>query len=202
MTARAPDADRLNHLRYAVIPYYVQGVRAGISALDLSAKHDPLTPLELHLDGVEAPVYSTILTAHTQTASSIAALYSRLLLEFLGLKSTGKPSALVTIQGRKNGDIGIEHYVRDDDSALSKLDPSCVDYFADSSNVERAWIVTCDFAGQRLAHVTDDYKLDGLDVTPMLRRTFETIPELVSHAFFAVANTQAMRAPPRDDFGL
>jgi hypothetical protein len=196
MIVRVLDADRLNHLRYAVIPYYVQNVRAGLSALNLSGKHDPLTPLELHLDGVEAPVYSTILTVHTQTASSIAALYSRLLLEFLGLKSTGKPSTLATIQGRKNGDVGIEHYVRDDGSALSKLDPSCVHHFTNSSDVERAWVVTCDFAGQRLAHVTDDYKLDGLDATPMLRRTFETIPHLVSRTFFDVANTPATRGSP------
>jgi hypothetical protein len=49
--------------------------------------------------------------------------------------------------------------------------------------VRRAWIVTCDFAGQRLAHATDDYKLQNGDVTAMLRRAFETIPDLVSRCF-------------------
>ncbi|MEX3639666.1 hypothetical protein [Paraburkholderia sp. BR14320] len=35
-----------------------------------------------------------------------------------------------------------------------------------------------------MAHVTDDFKVNGVDVTPMLIRTFETIPDLVTRVFF------------------
>ncbi|KVM64125.1 hypothetical protein WJ59_20420 [Burkholderia gladioli] len=62
--------------------------------------------------------------------------------------------------------------------------PSIVDDFPDPQDVEQAWITTCDFAGQRLAHITDDFKLNGGDVTPMLVRTFETLPQVVDQAFF------------------
>jgi hypothetical protein len=106
-----------------------------------------------------------------------------LLLEFLGLRSGGNPSRLRQIVQRKDGDIGVEHCRKRDGTPLAMIGPSIVHEFANPSEVERAWIVTCDFAGQRLAHLTDDYKLENADVTPMLRRAFETIPDLVRRFF-------------------
>ncbi|WP_186141978.1 hypothetical protein [Burkholderia gladioli] len=68
----------------------------------------------------------------------------------------------------RRGDIGIENFRGSDGSSLEKVLPSIVDDFPDPQDVEQAWITTCDFAGQRLAHITDDFKLNGGDVTPML----------------------------------
>lgn len=50
---------------------------------------------------------------------------------------------------------------------------------------EQALITVSDLAGQRLAHATNDLKLNGADVTPMMMLTFETVPQLVKDAFFA-----------------
>lgn len=174
----------MQHMRHTIIPYYVQGVFAGSSALGLSDKFDPLARTEIVVEGERDPVYKTVLTVYVQTVSSMAAIYSRLLLEFLGLRSGGIPSALQSVGKRRNGDIGIEHYQRKDGRSLAKVLPSIVQEFPDAQEVERAWIVVCDFAGQRLAHATDDLRLGNIDVTPMLRQAFETIPQVVSHAFY------------------
>jgi hypothetical protein len=175
--------DRMQHMRYTIIPYYVQGVFAGSSALALGDKFDPLAQTEIVVEGESDPVYKTVLTVYVQTVSSMAAIYSRLLLEFLGLRSGGTPSTLQPVTKRRNGDIGIEHYQCHDGSLLTKVLPSIVQKFPDPLEVERAWITVCDFAGQRLAHATDDLRLGNIDVTPMLRRAFETIPQIVDSAF-------------------
>lgn len=170
-------------MRHTIIPYYVQGVFAGSSALALSDKFDPLAQTEIVVEGESDPVYKTVLTVYVQTVSSMAAIYSRLLLEFLGLRSGGIPSTLQSVGKRRNGDIGVEQYQRQDGTPLTIVLPSVVQEFPDSQEVERAWITVCDFAGQRLAHATDDLKLANIDVTPMLRRAFETIPQVVDRAF-------------------
>lgn len=183
-TTLSPAEIKLLGLRVGVIPHYVRGVHAGLKALDLSSKYHPLDGIEIRVDGAEEPVHSTVLIAYAQTTSSMAAIYSRLLLEFLGLKVGGSPSQLQPIVKRtRRGDIGIENFRGSDGSPLEKVLPSIVDDFPDPQEVKRAWIMTCDFAGQRLAHITDDFKLNGGDVTPMLVRTFETVPEVVDHAF-------------------
>ncbi|MFT4063373.1 hypothetical protein [Paraburkholderia sp.] len=114
----------------------------------------------------------------------MAAIYSRLLVEFLCLRAGGMPSQLQAIAKRtRRGDIGIENFLGSDGSPLEKVLPSIIDDFPDPQQVERAWIMTCEFAGQRVAHITDDFKLNGGDVTPMLVRTFETVPRVLDHAF-------------------
>jgi hypothetical protein len=171
---------KLLDLRVGAIPHYVQGVRAGLKALELSSRYHPLDRIEIQVDGVDEPVHSTLLIAYAQTTSSMAAIYSRLLLEFLGLKVSGIPSQLKSIAERKMaGDIGIECFRRAEGLPLEKVLPSVVNDFPDPQEVTRAWITTCDFAGQRLAHITNDFKLSGADVTQMLVRTFETVPQLV-----------------------
>lgn len=170
-------------MRHTIIPYYVQGVFAGSSALTLSERFNPLAMTEIVVEGERDPVYKTVLTMYVQTVSSMASIYSRLLLEFLGLRSGGMPSTLQPVERRRNGDIGIEHYQHQNGTPLAKVLPSIVKEFPDAHEVERAWITVCDFAGQRLAHATDDLKLGNIDVTPMLRRAFETIPQVVDHAF-------------------
>jgi hypothetical protein len=157
-------------------------VFAGSSALALSDKFDPLAQTEIVV-GEPDPVYTTVLTVYAQTVSSMAAIYSRLLLEFLGLRSSGMLSKLQPVGKRRNGDIGIQHCQRQDGTPLTKVLPTIVQDFPDAKEVEHPWITVCDFAGQRLAHTTDDMKLGNIDVTPTLRRAFEAIPQVVDHAF-------------------
>ncbi len=183
VSVQLPRDDRMQHMRHTIIPYYVQGVFAGSSALALSDKFDPLARIEIVVEGERDPVHRTVLTVYVQTVSSMAAIYSRLLLEFLGLRSGGMPSILQPVGKRRNGDIGIEHYQRQDGTPLAMVLPSIIHEFPDAQEVGRAWITVCDFAGQRLAHATDDLKLGNIGVTPMLRRAFETIPQVVDHAF-------------------
>jgi hypothetical protein len=172
-------------MRAHIIPYYVRGVQAGLTALSLAKRHHPLDGVEIMVDGVADPVDRTVIAAYTQTISSMAAIYSRLLLEFLGLKVAGTPSRLVSIIDRTHqGDIGIEKFQKTDGSPLAKVSPDVFYSFDDPQEVERAWITTCDFAGQRLAHMTNDFRLNGSDVTPMLARTFETIPKVMTRVFF------------------
>ena len=177
--------DRLLHLRHTIIPFHVRGVVAGLSALDLAVKHDLFAPVEIHIEGVSPEVQHETLLSYAQPIWCMGAIHARFLLEFVGLKSKGTPSSLQTItdKERRSGDIGIECFQRADGTFLQRIDPSIVDHGPDPEVVRRAWIGTCDFAGQRLAHATDDYKLQNGDVTAMLRRTFETIPGLISHCF-------------------
>lgn len=181
---RQPNPLRVAFAHHTIISYHVQGVLAGLTALDLAEKYDPLSRFEIIVEGESTAAHAGVLTVHVQTVTSMAAVYSRLLLEFLGLRSAGNPSRLVNFTSRKDGDIGVEHYQQRDGTPLTMVCPSIVENFDDPAMVERAWIAVCDFAGQRLAHLTDDNKLNNSDVTPMLRRAFETIPELVSRTFF------------------
>ncbi|WDD93302.1 hypothetical protein Bsp3421_003373 [Burkholderia sp. FERM BP-3421] len=185
MAKQLTKKDLLLHMQHTIIPFHVQGVKARLSALDLAAKRDLFTPVEIHIAGAEPEVRHELLLGYAQPIWCMGAIHSRFLLEFMGLKSKGSPSRLETIteKERRSSDIGIECFQRADDTFLRKLDPSIVELVPDPETVRRAWIGTCDFAGQRLAHATDDYKLQNGDVTEMLRRTFETIPDLVSYCF-------------------
>ncbi|MEM5316528.1 hypothetical protein [Paraburkholderia sp. JHI869] len=181
---RQPDPLRVAFAHHTIVSYHVQAVLSGLTALDLAEKYDPLSRFEIIVEGERTAAHTGVLTVHVQTVTSMAAIYSRLLLEFLGLRSFGKPSTLVNLRSRKDGDIGVEHYKGRDGIPLTMVSPSIVEGFSDPAVVERSWTTVCDFAGQRLAHLTDDNKLNNTDVTPMLRRAFETIPELVSRTFF------------------
>ena len=51
MAEQLTKEDRLLHMRHVIIPFHVRGVMAGLSALDLGAKHDLFTPVEIHIEG-------------------------------------------------------------------------------------------------------------------------------------------------------
>ncbi|WP_152680401.1 hypothetical protein [Chromobacterium subtsugae] len=187
MAEQLTKEDRLLHMRHTIIPFHIRGVVAGLWALNLGAEHSLFTPVEIHIEGVQEIQHETVLS-YAQPIWCMGAIHSRFLLEFVGLKSKGSPSRLETIGVRKQGDIGIECYQCANGTFLRMLEPSIVDCGPDPEVVRRAWVGTCDFAGQRLAHATDDYKLQNSDVTAMLRRTFETIPNLISHCFYGQLN--------------
>ncbi|MGS1023889.1 hypothetical protein [Burkholderia glumae] len=184
MPNQQPSAGSLAEIRRTLIPFYQQALYAGLRALELDQKFDVLERIDIRVEGIAEPVHSTIMGAFTQSTSSIAAVYSRLLLEFLGLKTGGSSSALVSTGKRRPADIGVEMFCDRHGVAVPKIDPSIVAIFANSNNVAKAWIATCDFAGQRLAHITTDWRLNGADVRPMLALTFETLPIVLQKYFF------------------
>lgn len=182
-------SERLFHVCHNTLPFHVQVVQGGLLSLSLEEKYSWGDHLEIRVRGEDIPAQTGILITYTQTATCMAAVSARLLLEFLGLKRAGTPSAPWQQPVRRRpDDIGIENYRQPglDGQPFSTVSPSVVSEFPNPGEVERAWITVCDFAGQRLAHLTDDTKLDGADVTPMLRVAFETIPKLVDHKFLSL----------------
>ncbi|WP_127913979.1 hypothetical protein [Burkholderia glumae] len=87
MPNQQPSAGSLAEIRRTLIPFYQQALYAGLRALELDQKFDVLERIDIRVEGIAEPVHSTIMGAFTQSTSSIAAVYSRLLLEFLGLKT-------------------------------------------------------------------------------------------------------------------
>jgi hypothetical protein len=101
MAEQLTKEDRLLHMRHTIIPFHVRGVVAGLSALDLGAKHDLFTPVEIHIEGPNPGVQRETLLGYTQPIWCMAAIHSRFLLEFVGLKSKGSPSRLETITDKE-----------------------------------------------------------------------------------------------------
>ncbi|KGS04519.1 hypothetical protein X946_2784 [Burkholderia sp. ABCPW 111] len=179
----------LLRLRVGVIPQFVAEVRLAYSALRLQAQHGPLAEIEIRVEQIEHPVHEGVLMNYTQPVTSMGAIHCRYLLEFLGLKSSGHPSVLSAIKDgprSHRGDLGIEDFRLKDATPLQRLSPAVVQTFADPASVARAWATTIDFAGQRLAHPTDDFKLNGTDVTPLLEVAFVTVPAVVDTHFLAL----------------
>ncbi|VVE27814.1 hypothetical protein PPN31114_03492 [Pandoraea pneumonica] len=170
-----------------IIPYYKMSVEYGLHALQLASKHNQLAPLRVYVDQEAEPVHETTVNMYTHPISNMAAVHCRLLLEFVGLRSGGQLSDLVEIKERKKGDVGIEDFWDIGGSPLHRLPLGVVHRFPQPEKVRRAWVATCDFAGQRLAHATYDNKLNGVDVTPMLHLAFETVPRIVGDEFLAKA---------------
>lgn len=179
----------LIRLRVGVIPQFVAEVRLALSALKLQVQHGPLAEIEIRVEQVEHPVHEGALMNYTQPVTSMGAIHCRYLLEFLGLKSSGHPSVLSAIKDgprSRRGDLGIEAFRLKDGTALQRLSPAVVQTFPDPATVANAWTATIDFAGQRLAHPTDDFKLNGTDVTPLLEIAFATVPTVVDTHFLAL----------------
>lgn len=180
-----PHPSLAEYVRLRGIPYYLGMVHRGLDALDFADKfQSSLDMLEICIAGKNQPVERISVLEYATPVVCMAAMSCRLLLEFVGLRS--KESRLIQVDSRRNGDIGIEHYDRADGTPLIMISPSIVDNFADPPCVERAWVTVYDFASQRLAHLTDGQKLP-LDVnssaTPIVRRAFETIPQVVKSVF-------------------
>lgn len=174
---------RLFEMQTMIIPYHVQQLRYGAMALELDKRHVLLAGMDVYVDGVKEPVHRSILSTFTQPVSCMAAMYARLLLAFLGLAAVGQTMSTLTV-ARRNGDIGIENFIREDGVPFELLAPTVANRFDSPNDVLRAWAETCNFANQRLAHLTDDRKLNGADVREPLLCAFETIPEVIQREFF------------------
>ncbi|WP_258898294.1 hypothetical protein [Burkholderia glumae] len=135
MPNQQPSAGSLAEIRRTLIPFYQQALYAGLRALELDQKFDVLERIDIRVEGIAEPVHSTIMGAFTQSTSSIAAVYSRLLLEFLGLKTGGSSSALVSTGKRRPGDIGVEMFCDRHGVAVPKL----IRLLSRSSQIQTTW---------------------------------------------------------------
>ncbi|WP_322106897.1 hypothetical protein [Paraburkholderia sp. J41] len=182
----------LRDLRYTMIPHQLRGVAAGLAALDLEARHDGAHPLQLRADG-NAVQYDTLL-GYTRPVACVAAIHCRALLRFLGLEGDGD-AALRAIEAhqRHYGDAGTMSDARDvsidvfkdaHGSPLTRVPLCAVERYPEPRAVARAWAATCDFAAQPLALALRDPRLASGQMAPLLRRTFETLPELLERWFY------------------
>jgi hypothetical protein len=107
MAEQLTKEDRLLHMRASIIPFHVRGVMSGLSALDLAAKYDHFTLVEIHIEGTTPEVRHEMVLSYAQPIWCMGAIHSRFLLEFMGLKSKGNPSSLQTVtdRERKRSDI-------------------------------------------------------------------------------------------------
>lgn len=179
----------LRDLRYTIIPHQMRGVAAGLAALDLDAHPEPLFSRD-HCGG-DGVTYDSLL-AYTRPVVCVAAIHCRALLAFLGLQSNGSSalSAVSTTRLRAS-DIGIDRFKGADGAPLQLVSLSVVESLPASRETARAWAMTCDFAAQRLTDAMTDPQLASGAITPMLRRTFETVPVVVNEWFYQRAVLRA-----------
>lgn len=165
----------LRDMRYTIVPHQVRGITAGLAALDLEADPARLFPDEP--EGNE-------LVAYTRPVICVAAIHCRMLLRFLGLQSNGSPTLVsVAHDSRDPHEVRIEMFSQSDGTPLERVPPSVVECYPDPCGIARAWTATSDFSAQGLAQALIDPSLSSGSITPMLRLTFETIPELVQRWF-------------------
>ncbi|WP_144107978.1 hypothetical protein [Paraburkholderia sp. BCC1886] len=187
-TPDQPDHSLLRDMRYTIIPHRLRGITAGLAALDLEANPDTLVTLAP--DSADA-VQHDALVAYTRPVTCVAAIHSRALLQFLGLQCNG--SSLDTLAGepRSADELWIGTFRGNDGAPLDVVPASVVDAWHDPEEIALAWLTTSDFAAQGLANAMADPKLTSAAITPMLRRTFETLPKVVNQWFFERAVLRA-----------
>jgi hypothetical protein len=175
--------DRLEDMRRLILPVVIAEVKNARGALDLEHRHTILAFMTLTVENTDTP---TLLGAYTQPVVAMGALRCRYLLEFLGITTTGSPPALKAIDRRRNSDIGIEHYTRDDGQRMARVTvDEAVQMFPEHAGIGSAWATVVTIANQRLAHPTNDDKLSGEGpFYNELAMTFATIPELLYVKFY------------------
>lgn len=178
----APTPSTLRDLRYTMIPHRVRGVAAGLAALELEARHDRAHPLQLRADG-NAVEYDVLL-AYTQTVTCVAAIHCRELLNFVGLDGDGAASLRAA---RIDVDFGIDLFRDQNGTPLTRVPFSAIGHYGEPQTVARAWAATCDFAAQGLALARVDPRLKSGAIAPLLRRAFETVPDMLERWFYARA---------------
>jgi len=185
-TLREPTADRLARMQRLIIPHILMSIKQAARALELERRHSIMAFMTITVEDTDTPDLRTLLGAYTQPVIALGVLRCRYLLEFLGIKTTGAPPALKAIDRRRNGDIGIEHFISDSGTRLSRVTPDdAASVFRARISTPRAWATVIEIANQRLAHPTDDYKLSGTgSVNAQLETTFATVPELLHVKFY------------------
>jgi hypothetical protein len=185
---RLPTPERLLHMRETIIRFRLDGIRTAMQAIGLESKYNGLSFIDVLVENEGERIFHGILFQFTQPSISMAIVHCRCLLEFMGLKTSGHPSKLITVSRRRNGDIGIEHFESSSGCNLAKMKPDIVSTFETVADVAETWTTVIEIANQRLAHSTDDLKLGGTDTQPVIMTALETVSELVQREFYNVLN--------------
>jgi hypothetical protein len=159
-----PTHSLLRDTRYTIIPHQLRGVADGLVAIDLEAEA------------------ASDFTPYTRPVICVAAFHCRTLLRFLGLQDDGS----LIVRGRHDVTDGvwIGDFHAQDGVSLTGPNACVTEEFADASHVARAWAATSGFATQNLAHAIKDARLANGTIQPLMRRTFETIPTVISRYFY------------------
>jgi len=180
---------RLDHMAHTIIPYRLRLIADARDMLALECKYGLLTDIDLMIDingGSQISAFRSVLSSVTQPTITLATIYCRCLLEFLGLGIDKKanPVGLIALRNsRRSDDVGIEHF-NGDDGPLSRLTPSDAEAHFPETQVAVAWATTIAVANERVAHSTNDRTLAGTDTMPMLKIAFDTVPELIGRALY------------------
>ncbi|HZZ11749.1 MAG TPA: hypothetical protein VFE79_13760 [Paraburkholderia sp.] len=188
-TIAEPAHSLLRDMRYTIIPHQLRGVSAGLAALALEAAPERLFA-HAHCGGDTIQCHDV--RAYTRPVVCVAAIHCKALLQFLGLQSRGASAlGVVARSERRPGDVSIDMFKGSNGMPLEPVPLSVIERFPDSQEIARAWSTTCNFAAQRLTRAMTDPMLTSGSITPLLRRTFETIPVVVDQWFYARAVLRA-----------
>lgn len=132
------------------IPYRLEAIGAMQWACDLLISRHTPEKVQLHFDD-QVVVKSGSFRFFTNPILEIGSVYSRVLLEFLGITASRSKNCLVEVDRRVAGDVGIENFPN-----LSRLSTANVlnAPFGQSEEIERACITTIAVANKAVAHLT------------------------------------------------
>ncbi|MGF6771486.1 hypothetical protein P3T18_003973 [Paraburkholderia sp. GAS199] len=190
-TADRPAPSLLRDVRYTIVPHQLRGVSAGLAALDLEANPGAL----VMPDRGENAVRHEELVAYTRPVICVAAMHCRSLLQFLGVDCGDGAAMDVATDATSEAapDIWIGTFDGRNGRRLEPVPLSVLERFGDSQRVQHAWTATARFAAQALVDAMNDPALIDGTLAPMLRRTFETVPDVVNRWFYERAVLVANR---------
>ena len=136
------------------IPYRMHAIAWGLIFLKATREWSQIKRMEITLDGELSIIgYHPSLT---NPSIEMAIIYSRVLLEFLGLGTNKDKTQLTVIKDRKPGDVGIEKFKAIDGSNLTKISVnSALDtYPGKRTDAEKALLLLISNAHKAVAHLT------------------------------------------------
>ena len=165
----------LDRLLNEIIPYRMHAVDTLNLAMRLRTEWPHPPPLKIYVDGklqVEGNLYT-----FSNPAIEAGLVHCRALLEFLGLAA--KSGRIGNIDGRRSGDIGIEHF-SNVSGHLSLINPEIAlsRYPGGKEEAEKALLAVFQITNKGIAHVTEDMK-DNPDDGRLIEIASRGVPSLV-----------------------
>ena len=136
------------------IPYRMHSIAWGLHLLKATREWSQLKRMEITFDGeLSIQGYHPSLT---NPSIEMAIVYSRVLLEFLGLGANRDKTGLSAVRSRKEGDVGIECFTASDGNNLSKVsvDDALYTYPGNLADAEKALLSVISNAHKAVAHLT------------------------------------------------
>ncbi|MEI6399391.1 MAG: hypothetical protein WCO71_11535, partial [Pseudomonadota bacterium] len=175
-----PQDTKLSDFLTKTAPYRMHAVEIFRFALRLRSEWAEAPPMEISVG--DKLVVEGNLNAFTNPAIEAGVIHSRALLQFLGLCC--RNNKLCNIKGRKDDDIGIEHFAdKNGPLAIVSPDEAISRYQGERIEAEKALLNIFRVANKGLAHITQDF-IDHPESGTLLDIASRGIPSLViSHLF-------------------